>query len=162
MKHIIRREHTMDSLFSFVLFGLFVLMLMLMLLFSSKAYQASVRGLDENNNLRTSMAYLTTKIRQHNEQGSLSIVDFQGMEALSLRDTISGKEYITYIYLDGEDLKELFTASSASPSPFMGTTIASLELFHLEETPDHIWRIHLIDTAGNEGSLLLHPLGPAT
>lgn len=159
MKHSVRQAHSMDSLFSFLLFGIFILFLLLMILFSARAYQASVDGLEENNNLRTSMAYLTTKVRQHDEQGSLWIGRLEDMDALCFSDTVSGEEYITYIYLDGTELKELFTAASNTPSPSMGTVIAGLQTFTPRETDDGFWDIAMTDTDGNEGRLLLHPLG---
>ncbi|MGI6069640.1 MAG: DUF4860 domain-containing protein [Blautia sp.] len=160
MRHFTRREHPMDSLFSFLLFGIFVLLLLLMILFSAQAYQASMDGLEENSNLRTSMAYLTTKVRQHDEPDALWIGTLEDMDALCFKDVLSGKEYITYIYLDGMELKELFTAASTVPSPSMGTVIVELKAFLPRETADGFWDIYIEDTKGNDGSLLLHPQGP--
>lgn len=156
-----QHNHSVESLFSVLLFGFFVLFLLILLLFSSEAYRASVQGVEENNNLRTAMAYLTTKVRQHDGRDSLRIENFQGIQALAFQDIINDTEYTTYIYLDGEDLKELFTASPDRVSPSLGTVIASLKTFDLEEKEYGLWQISLTDTQDNHGSLLLHPDVPS-
>ena len=161
MKHFVRQKHSIDSLFSFLLFGVFLLLLLMMILFSAQAYRTSMDGLEENNNLRTSMAYLTTKVRQHDEQGALWMGTLDEVDALCFKDTISGKDYITYIYLDGSELKELFTAANSTPSSSMGTAIAELRTFSPQVTSDGYWEIHIEDSKGNHGRLLLHPEGPA-
>ena len=73
-----------------------------------------------------------------------------------MTDIIEGTKYITYIYLQDNNLKELFTAADTSPSPEMGTIIASLNDFRIQETSGHFYQITFQDCQGEQSSLVLH------
>lgn len=161
MNHSARKEHSVDLLFSILLFGIYVLFLLLMLLFAAKAYQNAVKGTEENYNLRTAMSYLTVKIRQHDNGRDVFLENLQGTEALCLTDEIEGETYTTYIYLYDGQLRELFTLEGSNVSLSMGTGIASLNSFIIEETPGEFYRISMEDTNGSAGSFLVHPGPPA-
>ena len=57
-------SHSVSSLFSLLLFGIFALFLMLMLLFSARVYQQTLKQTEANDSLGTATAYLTTKFRE--------------------------------------------------------------------------------------------------
>ena len=160
MKHFAAKKHSSDLLASLLLFGLYVLLLLLLLLFAARAYRNAVQGTDENSNLRTAMSYLTVKIRQHDNDTDVFTDTIEDTEALCLTDKIDGQTYITYIYLYDGELKELFTTRQSDAALSMGTTIASLVSFSIDETPEHFYRISLTDHNGHTGSLLLHPGTP--
>lgn len=160
MNRLRPRKHAIDSLFSLLLFGIFVLFLLFLLLFAAETYRSTVKGLDENQNLRTATSYLTTKFRQHDSQGDVSISNFQDMEALCFQDRINDKDYVTYIYLQGTDLKELFTMADSQASADMGTTLAQLAAFSVEETPEGYYKITMEDENGADACFLLHPGSP--
>ena len=162
MKRHFKNNHTIDSFFSLLLFGLFSFLLLLLLLFSAKVYQSSVKGLDENQNLHTAMTYVTTKIRQHGDSSSVFLEDFKGHDALCLKDEIDNQIYTTYIYLLDDELKELFTIPASDVSPELGTTIAKLHAFSIEETNETFFRLSMEDLDGNRSEMLLHPSIPMT
>lgn len=158
-----RRRHPVDTVFTIVLFSLFLLFLLLMLLFSAQAYRTAVSGNQTNNNLYTASAYITAKFRQHDDPDCVSVrnvKELNNASALCLTDTVNGKEYVTYIYLWNQKLKELFTAADNPPSAEMGTDIASLDSFSVLETEEGFFRISLSDLQENSSSLILHPGGP--
>lgn len=155
------RSHSVDILFSLVLFGMFVLFMLLMLVFSAQAYKASVKGLDENNNLHTAAVYLTTKFRQHDTEGGTELVDFQGSRALCFSDVIDGEDYVTYIYLQDNKLKELFTMYGSDATADMGMQVAELTAFDVAETPEGFYEITMESPGGAKSRLLLHPGSPA-
>ena len=115
-------RHSVHRIFVVMIFGLFLLFLLLMLLFGARAYSVSVAGSQKNNNLYTATAYVTAKFRQHDTGTDQEIYcDTLGnSQALCMTDIIEGAKYITYIYLQDNSLKELFTATDTSPSPEMG------------------------------------------
>jgi hypothetical protein len=158
--HSIRREHSVDTLFMLLLFGLFALLLLLLLLFSAKGQKASVSGLDEQNNLRTAMSYLTGKFRQHDDADSVFTGKIEDTDALCFTDTVSGRTFDTYIYLDEGYLKEVYTAAGRTPTKAMGTPLCSLEDFSVEET-EGLYHICLVDANGRQGELYLHPGPPS-
>ena len=151
-----QRRHPVDNLFMIVLLGLFLIFLLLMLLFSAQAYRTAVAGNQENNNLYTASAYITAKFRQHDSDETISTAELDGSPAFCMTDTVNDQEYVTYIYLKDQQLKELFTAVGNTPSSQMGTTIADLNDFQVEQETDGFYRITLEDLEGNQSSLLLH------
>lgn len=60
MNHRKNTGHSVSSLFSLLLFGVFVLFLILMLLFSARIYQQTVKQTDSDSELGTAATYLTT------------------------------------------------------------------------------------------------------
>ena len=161
MNHFIRKKHSTDTLSSLLLFGVYVLSLLLMLLFAAGAYRNAVQGTEENLNLRTAMSYITAKIRRHDNGHDVFPGKIQDTQALCMTDTINKETYITYIYLYDGELKELFTKDQNNVSLSMGTSVASLDSFIIEETPEHFYRISMKDTNGNTGSFLIYPGTPA-
>lgn len=162
MKYHLKNNHSIDSFFSLLLFGLFSFLLLLLLLFSAKVYQSSVKALNENQNLHTAMTYVITKIRQHGDSSSIFLEDFDGLDALCLKDEINNQIYTTYIYLLDDELKELYTTPSANVSPKLGTTIAQLQSFSIQETDGEFFLLSMEDLDGNCSEMLLHPSIPTT
>lgn len=156
MNQFKRRRHPIDNLFMVVLLGLFLIFLLLMLLFSAQAYRTAVAGSQENNNLYTASAYITAKFRQHDNTQAVFIDTLDGSPAFCMTDTVNDTPYVTYIYLKDQHLKELFTSAGNTPSTQMGTDIASLNDFQIQQESESFYRITLEDTDGNKSSLLLH------
>lgn len=156
-----RRRHPIDNLFTIALLGLFLIFLLMMLLFSAQAYRTAVAGTQVNNNLYTASAYITAKFRQHDSSETISIDTLGGSPALCMTDTVNDTPYVTYIYLKDQRLKELFTAAGNTPSAQMGTDIASLNDFQIEQESGDFYRITLEDSDGNRSSLVLHSGAPS-
>lgn len=153
--------HTIDSLAALLLFAMYIFFLVFLLLFGAGSYQASVKGLNTNNNLYTATNYIITKFRQHDQPESSSLTEVQGNTALCFSERISGKDYCTYIYFDDGHLKELFTAADSSADFSMGTSLAALDDFLVENTTADFFRVTLTDPEGCTSSFLLHPGTPA-
>ena len=149
-------DHSISSLFSLLLFGIFVLFLMLMLLFSARIYQQTVIQTDSDSELGTAITYLTTKFRQHDQADEIFSGTLDGTPALCFRDKINEKDYITYIYLKDENLMELFTASDSQASSSAGTVISSLSDFQVKEMEHGFYRLSLENTSGVSTQFLLH------
>ena len=124
--------HSISSLFSLLLFGVFALFLMLMLLFSARVYQQTVKQTDSDSGLGTAITYLTTKFRQHDQADGIFSGSLDDIPALCFRDTLKGKDYITYIYLKDGNLTELFTVADSQASASAGTSISQLSDFQAE------------------------------
>ena len=133
MNHRKNTGHSVSSLFSLLLFGVFVLFLILMLLFSARIYQQTVKQTDSDSELGTAATYLTTKFRQHDRGDEIFSGSLDDIPALCFRDDIKGKEYITYIYLKNDSLMELFTAKDSQASSDAGTVISQLSDFRFSE-----------------------------
>lgn len=148
--------HSISALFSLLLFGIFVLFLMMMLLFSARIYQQTIKQTEADSDLGTAITYLTTKFRQHDESGGIFSGSLDGIPALCFRDEIKGQEYITYIYQKDDSLMELFTAADSPAGSSAGTAISSVSDFQAEELTGGFFRISLESTAHISTEFLLH------
>lgn len=162
MNSLPRTRHSVDAIFSVLLFGIFTFMLLLLILFSAQTYRVSVQNQEENQNLHTAMTYITTKIRQHDERDEVYLDTIETLPALCIKDRINNQIFTTYIYLDNTELKELFTVPNASVSSELGTTIAELKEFHVEKIGNDYLKLCMEDFYGNHEELLLHPSIPNT
>ena len=147
MKKTAPTSHPISGLFSLLLFGLFVLFLLIMLLFSAQIYQQSIKKADSETDLGTVSSYIATKFRQHDVQDGIFTDELNDIPALCFRDTINNQDYITYLYLDDGRLKELFTADGSSAQANAGTAIASLSDFQIEENANGFYHVFLQSTA---------------
>ena len=160
MNSLPRTRHSIDAVFSVLLFGIFSLMLLLLILFSAETYRVSVKNLEENQNLHTAMTYITTKLRQHDGQADISLGEIEGIPALCLQDTLEEKTYTTYIYLHNQELKELVAVPEAVVSIDLGTTIAELWDFRITETEGGFFQVFMEDFEHRHSEVLLHPTPP--
>ena len=156
MKKISQTRHPISGLFILMLFAIFVLFLMLMLLFSARVYKNTVENSQSETDLGTASAYITTKFRQHDTPDSIFTGKLDGRSALCFRDSLDGQDYITYIYLDGENLKELFTPQGSGAQASAGTAIAGLEDFRILDQGDGFYHITLQSTGGTTEDFYLH------
>ena len=107
MNHRKNTGHSVSSLFSLLLFGVFVLFLILMLLFSARIYQQTVKQTDSDSELGTAATYLTTKFRQHDRGDEIFSGSLDDIPALCFRDDIKGKEY--EVFAARQERKEVVT-----------------------------------------------------
>lgn len=149
-------NHPVAELASLMLFGLFTLFLLLMLLFSARIYQQTVKNTNAETTLGTAVSYISTKFRQHDMENGIFSNTLDGLPALCFRDTLNGQEYITYIYLDHGNLKELFTQSDSNANASAGTTIAELSDFQISENSPGFYYLELKDSDGDEETFYLH------
>ena len=150
-------QHPILSFSSLLLFFLFVLFLLPVLILSAETYRASVRGQDLNTNLYTASNYITAKFRQHDTgENDIFLSDFMGYQALCFSDSHEGENYTTYLYLMGQELKELFTMEGSIATPDMGTVIADLADFSVSESANGVFWFSLIDCDGVSSRFALH------
>ncbi len=141
---------------------MYVLFPPVLLLLVQGNYKASVNGTETNNNLYTATSYITTRFHQQTRGRSCVTGGFSGHQSsLFFRERISQKDYCTYIYFYEGALKELFTAADSHADLSMGTSLAQLSDFQIENIEDTFFRITLEDRTGHTSTFFLHPGLPA-
>ena len=96
--------------------GLAFCLLMTMLL-GARIYRKVTAQAEENNNRRTMSQYIANRVRQADTAEMVSVEDFSGVSALTIRQTIDETVYLTRIYCYDGWLCELFSAESSGLSP---------------------------------------------
>ena len=103
-----------DVLFVLALFGVFTISALMLVTVGADVYRHTVEDMSRNYETRTSVAYITEKIRQNDvslpeqySEQSISIGTLSDCPALTLTQDINGELYCTYLYLHDGYLKEL-------------------------------------------------------
>lgn len=112
------------DLLTLVVFAVFAVCVLSVLLTGAKVYQKFVRSGGESYAQRTAVRYVTTRVRQAQ---SVSVEDFGGCSALTLREQIDGEGYLTRVYCHEGYIRELFSAETADLSPEDGERILEAE-----------------------------------
>ena len=133
-----QKNHSIDSLFSFLLLLVFFLFTVFLAKMGSAIYKSGVSHLNENYTSRTAIAYLTEKVRQHDKSGSIFLTSIEDLPAIAFFDTIEEADgqtgsFLTYVYFSDHALYELFVRESTVPEKALGTPIVELSDFEIEE-----------------------------
>ncbi len=143
-----------------------VLVLMLLILVASMVFLLSATGSQtylrltakqaQAADLRTGLSYLDVQIRQHDEQGALSITPgpFDSSPALAIKRIINDKTYTTWIYLRDGYLCELFVAEETVIMPDMGSRIVAMDGFAMEPLADGAIKITLSRQAKDQAEIV--------
>lgn len=120
------------DLMALLVLAVFALCVLLVLLTGARVYRRVVDRGEAQFEARTAAQYVTMRVRQAE---SVAVTDFEGCEALTIPETIDGKQYLTRVYCYDGFMRELFCAQGAFLSPKDGEKILPAEelRFAIEE-----------------------------
>lgn len=139
----------MTALAALLVFAVFAVCILLVLLTGADVYKRLVDKRQQTYDSRTMAQYLTTRVRQADQSGSIATEDFEGVSALVLREEIHGEDYLTRVYAYDGYLRELFTAADGSFHPADGEIILEADTLSFSLT-------------GNTLTVFLEPHGGQT
>lgn len=138
------RKHTVDTLFVFLLYGLFALFSLLLILIGARVYKRTVENTEARGDVRASLSYVANKVRA-SDRASLETRD--SLSVLVLTQEFEGDLFETYIYYTGGVLREWLAEAGTPFSPEKGETVASLSSFSIEEEDGLL----AVTSAGRDG-----------
>lgn len=156
------KNFIVDVLFVLALFGVFTVSALMLVTVGADVYRHTVEDMDSNYETRTSVAYITEKIRQNDislpkehSQQSITIGTLADTPALILTQDIDGELYCTYLYLHDGYLKELFMKSDSYPgenASAAGQEILPLKDLSMEQPAPNVLSFQLTTTDGESHS----------
>ena len=152
-----QNRHAVDLLFTLALFGVFAISALLVAVLGAGVYRESVRSMDENFSVQTSLGYVSEKLRQNDLAGGVELGEVDGLPALVLHQTFGGQRYRTMIYEYDGFLRELFTRSDVSASPGQGREIVASHGFQIERLDGGLLRFSYPGEGGAPLSLTVFP-----
>jgi hypothetical protein len=144
-----------DFLFPVILFFVFTMSALSVLLMAATVYQSTTEQSLMNYTSITSLSYISEKIHQNDEAGTVSIGKLDGQDALILKHTGEEGTYYTYIYVYDQELREFFAKEDAEVSVSSGRAILPVEDFSMEQVKDNLFRFSCTDTDGTSASTLV-------
>ena len=121
------KQLNIGSFPTLMVFGVFGVCVLLVLLLGADIYQNMSERDRQTYENRTAVQYLTTRVRQADFADAIAAADFDGRDALVLREAIAGEEYETKLYCHEGWLMELYAASDSELSPADGEKILELK-----------------------------------
>ncbi len=165
-----QKGHSIDTVFSFLLLLIFCLFTLMLAGMGSTVYRNGTAYLNENYTSRTAAAYISEKVRQHDEAGAVfmaSIKESSGSDeasapsvelpALAFLDTVEGTNFVTYVYFYDNALCELMVQADRTPDAGMGTRIVELSSLAIEPVAGtDLLSVTAAGEKGNALSVLVH------
>ena len=111
------------GVFIFALLAAFALLSLVVVVVGARSYRMINATAEQAFVSRTGMSYLVGKVRGADAAGQIDIREEDGMDVLTLGQTIDGARYVTYIYCDGASVREYFARDDIAFSPDFGETI---------------------------------------
>lgn len=131
-------RHIIDVLFVIGLFSIFALSAVFLITIGADIYRKTITHMDENFNTRTSLAYLTEKIRQSDRADGVSLGSLEEHPALILHSETDDTSYRTYIYETDGMLQELMVRDDLTLSASAGQPILEVQAFTLTRINSHL------------------------
>lgn len=140
-----RHQHMIDILFVLSLFCVFAASSVLLILFGADVYKKTIHQMDSNYTTRTSIAYITEKIRQSDTRDSIQITYQNDTEVLMLTNIINEIPYATSLYEYNGYLYELFARTDIVLPLDAGQPVMEIRALSFSRLTPNILEIHLTD-----------------
>lgn len=151
-----KKQHIVDIVFVLCLFCVFAILSLFVVVMGASVYKGISKDMTANYNVRSSLTYLTEKIRQNDSAASAQIGTLGGETALVLTEVVQDREYETWIYVSDGALYEVAVTAGTQVSLGDGQMVTELSDFEIERLDDHLMRIRAVDLDGNTFETMLH------
>jgi hypothetical protein len=145
----------MDILFALALFCVFAASALMVALIGARVYRNTVENMNINFDTRSSVTYVSTKIRQSDEAGAVKVSEIAGTPALLLEQKIGDNTYQTWIYHYDGSLREIFTQEGNEIDPEFGTVIMDIEDFSITQVSDNLYSVTSLDRKENPVEIMV-------
>lgn len=133
MRSLEKQRHMVDKMFLIILFATFAICAFALIMISANVYSHTAITMNTDYEKRIDISYITEKIRQWDEKGSLTVGTFHDKQALVHKESIGGKQYLTYIYQEKDALRELMVREGLDTKTMQGEKIVSAKGFQVKE-----------------------------
>lgn len=154
MKAETKHGHVIDFLFPVVLFFILALSALTVILLAAGIYRSTAEDSALNDTSRASLSYVAEKIHQNDSEGAVYTGDFDGCEALVMKQSYNGEGYCTYIYEYDNNLMELFIKEGTRASAADGKVILKVKDFSMTSLSGGLIRFDCTDIQGREASII--------
>lgn len=155
MRFKTQRSHSIDFIFPLSVLFVFASSALLILILCAHIYAVQTSQEEINYRQYTPLSYITEKIRQNDTNGSLSVVSVDQTTCLCLTGSADNISYTTWLYVTDGWLKELSTRDGADISLSAGTNIIQAEDLSVTKLQDHLYKITITDTNGQQNSRIV-------
>lgn len=135
--------------------GIFAVSALVLANVGMKVYKNIAVSNLENFEIRTSLLYISNKIKQSDSVECISIKQKDNIKLLSLIEKNDGNEFETLIYHYNGRLYELYHENNEDYSFTDGMEVMNIENFGIEMIRDNILRVNASNHKGESQSMIL-------
>lgn len=117
----------MQILFSIILLLSLMISGLLTIVFGADVYEKINERATENFNSSTALSYVSSKVRQQDTTGAISVEEQGDISVLKITEKYDDTAYYTKIYVKDGKLKELFASEDSAVALEDGLDIMALE-----------------------------------
>ncbi len=150
-----KKKRSLTAIAALALFAVFTASMLAVLLGGAKVYRGLTARDGRAYEQRTAVQYVTTRLRQSEGAGSVSVAPFGNSNALHITQDIAGTSYTTCVYCHDGWLRELFARSDGQFSPEDGEKVLPLQDFD-PALKDGLFTAVLTEESGQTHRLYLH------
>ncbi len=144
------RKDTISVVFVVSLFLLYTAGSLILAIIGTEVYADSADVSEKNYNMRTSLFYLTEKVRQSEGDTQIRTDSVFGGDALVIREEIGDYTFDTYIYIEDGYLCELSIIADTEVTEDIGQRIMELSALELSLSDDGVLFVEITDGSGNK------------
>ena len=144
------QRHFIDFLFPLTLFLLFTSLAVFIILLATNIYKDTANNSYYNDNARLSLAYVSEKIHQNNEENKISLTAVDNTDVLAISHQGEASTYYTYIYFRDGYIKELFFKEDTPVNLDFGRNISQVSSFKIDKVSPSLLSFICLDGLGEE------------
>lgn len=142
-----KRQNTVGLISTLSILVLFAIMALVLINVGVRVYKNVVLANNDNFELRTSLSFLATRVRQSDVSGMVDVKEFNGSNALVLSEDFDGDFFDTVIFFEDGKVYELSMLRGYEVDPDAAFEIMELGNLKIDKPDDNT--IHF--TAENNG-----------
>ncbi len=131
-----------------VMFSAYTISALFLSIIGAEVYENNAADSESSYNTRTSVLYLTEKIRQNDLEGGISLSSWQGGDMLVLHRDYDGRLINTLIYVEDGELCEISVPEDFELSPGVGQKIMPITSIDFEMNIPGLLELSVVDDAG--------------
>ncbi|MEL7647750.1 MAG: DUF4860 domain-containing protein [Sedimentibacter sp.] len=149
------KQFSFQFIFIMLLFLIIVIMSVMIILLGKNIYTKINDDRTSNYETRVSLSYLANKVRQSDRKNAVEIRNFEGRNAVVIKETYDDEIYETWIYYYDNAIYEMFTDQGSSFSAEDGLRIVDVQNFEIEKISRNLYRF-TAETSHGSSELVLN------
>ncbi|HAQ51191.1 MAG TPA: hypothetical protein DCR12_00295 [Lachnospiraceae bacterium] len=130
------RKHSMQNILVLIIFSIFAVLSLVLVAVGIKFYTNISNKVNDNSQMRNTVAYLENKIRSNDYKGGIDVVKIDGKDVLILSST-ADDALKTAIYVDDGHLKEYLSQNDDVKLGY-GDTIADVQDMNISKEGNNL------------------------
>lgn len=136
-----KRSNSIQTLCVMLIFALFSFFALILIITAINSYKSVSATTDENNQLRSTISYITSKLHASDDGSVIKISTKDDTKLLSIEQTLSGDKYENYLYVKNGALYEQLLSENDDINLEDGNLISKISSFDIEKVSQGLFKI---------------------